>query len=1077
MTGAADLGNGVAVMNGSSANLVGGLAVADRNVISGNGSQGVQLDGVGTSTNTVQGNYIGTNATATLPLGNTIGGVRISGGATANTIGGSTPTARNVISGNPDGGIELRTGVSGNIIQGNFIGTDVTGAAPLANTTGIEIRVAASSNIIGGPAVSARNVIAFNSGDGISFASDASSGTSILGNSIHSNGDLAIDFNNDGVTPNDPGDGDAGPNDLLNFPEITLATAAVGNITIDFDLDVPAGDYRVEIFANPIGADPSGYGEGQSFTAATAITHTGSGTETFTTTALGAVGDIVTATVTEQSAGPVYGSTSEFALAVTAVPPTLVVVNSTGDLGDATPGDDSCDTGGLNSEGDTECTLRAAIDEANASATIATIEFNMPTTEPGYSVAPLSWTIAPLATYDDIVATVTIDATTQPGYTSNPIVELDGTNAGAATAALTLEADNSLIEGFVVHTWADEGLEIDGSTGAGDNNILRNNWVGFDAGGATLGIADVGILVTVGATGNTIEGNIVGGAANGGVVIRNTGSDANIVVGNQIGVAPDGSTPNGNGSHGVHIYDLASSNRIGGPGAGEANLIANNVGDGVYIDSNAGTGNTALSNSIISNGGLGIDLGADGVTFNDAGDADAGPNDLLNFPDITGASESGGTVTVDFELDVPAGDYRIELFSNSSGADPSGYGEGEGFAGSTMITHTGFGVEPFSASVPGAVGDIITATATEQSAGPVYGSTSEFSLAVTAVTPTIVVVNSTGDLGDTAPGNDSCDTGALNSEGATECTLRAAIEEANASATIATINFAIPPSDPNHIAGVWTIAVATALPAASATVDIDGFTQSGSSPNTAGSFTAGDEVLALELDGPGAASGAYGFHLSADNSSVRGFAIYDFSRGVYVTGNNNTVAGNHVGTNAAGDTALSTGWGVSLGGTATSTVIGGSAPADRNVISGNTGTNGIDIRGAGVTATTVENNFIGTTPSGTTALANLTGIVIVGSAGNTIGPDNLISGNSDNGLYIDADGNEVVGNRIGTDVDGSVAMANVDDGIEIRGASNSVGGAGAGDGNLISGNGDDGIVINLDSADNNVVSGNWIGTD
>ena len=96
---------------------------------------------------------------------------------------------------------------------------------------------------------------------------------------------------------------------------------------------------------------------------------------------------------------------------------------------------------------------------------------------------------------------------------------------------------------------------------------------------------------------------------------------------------------------------------------------------------------TVLGNSIAGSSDLGIDLNEDGVTANDAGDGDTGPNDLLNFPVLTDASEAGGTVTVTFDLDVPvnADGYRIEFFSIPSGGDPTGYGEGETYLGFTDV--------------------------------------------------------------------------------------------------------------------------------------------------------------------------------------------------------------------------------------------------------------------------------------------------------------------------------------------------------------------------------------------------------
>ena len=106
-------------------------------------------------------------------------------------------------------------------------------------------------------------------------------------------------------------------------------------------------------------------------------------------------------------------------------------------------------------------------------------------------------------------------------------------------------------------------------------------------------------------------------------------------------------------AHGLHI-DPVTGNRVGGTALGAGNTIANNASLGIRVAPTAGT-NAILGNAIYANSGLGIDLADDGVTTNDVGDGDSGPNDLLNFPVITSATASGPTVTVDFDLDAPAG--------------------------------------------------------------------------------------------------------------------------------------------------------------------------------------------------------------------------------------------------------------------------------------------------------------------------------------------------------------------------------------------------------------------------------------
>src|SRR5439155_26762615 len=111
--------------------------------------------------NVVQGNYIGVDATGSTALGNGDAGVAITNTAN-NTVGGTTPPARNVISGNQQAGVAIsQAGATGNVVQGNYIGTDASGMSPLGNGTGVEISDA-PSNLVGGVAPGAGNVIAAN---------------------------------------------------------------------------------------------------------------------------------------------------------------------------------------------------------------------------------------------------------------------------------------------------------------------------------------------------------------------------------------------------------------------------------------------------------------------------------------------------------------------------------------------------------------------------------------------------------------------------------------------------------------------------------------------------------------------------------------------------------------------------------------------------------------------------------------------------------------------------------------------------------------------------------------------------
>lgn len=212
---------GVTLQNGATNTTIGGTEPGAGNVISGNGNDnegGVTIIS-NSNNNFVKGNYIGTDVTGTKKLGNTGVGIYMVG-AFDNMIGGMTINERNIISGNSTLGILISgNNAAGNKVQGNFIGTDITGSNNLGNSLyGIRIHSGAYNNIIGGTNPEACNIISFNGFDGVCVLSGF--GNRIQSNSFFSNMDLGIDLGTNGITPNDPGDIDVGPNNLQNFPEI-----------------------------------------------------------------------------------------------------------------------------------------------------------------------------------------------------------------------------------------------------------------------------------------------------------------------------------------------------------------------------------------------------------------------------------------------------------------------------------------------------------------------------------------------------------------------------------------------------------------------------------------------------------------------------------------------------------------------------------------------------------------------------------------------------------------------------------------------------------------------------------------
>lgn len=462
-------------------------------------------------------------------------------------------------------------------------------------------------------------------------------------------------------------------------------------------------------------------------------------------------------------------------------------VNSTADSADSTVGDGFCvASGGV-------CTLRAAIQEANANEDQDTIVF-----------AELSPnTIQPASALDNIIRSVIIIGTEPDGDR----IELDGSLAGLTANGFTLSAaDNSTISGFVINRFGADGITL-GSTAT--ENLVVNNYIGTDITGSSdlgngaNGLDILGHTNTVGGS-TASSGNVISGNQASGVVMRGAASD-NSVEGNFIGTDVTGTAPIPNTNHGVVLDSLAHDNFVGGTTAAGRNIISGNAQDGVRIQGGTGTtgnwilgnfigtsmngtdplpnqdgvgfrtsasGNTIggtatgmgnvisgntddgiqvgspadptpitnglLRNSIFGNGALGIDLDpTNGLTLNDPGDADTGSNNLQNFPVVSSAASSTTTVTISGTLNSEANrQYRLEFFSNAA-CDPSGNGEGQTFLGATNVTTDGTGnvnfTAPLSSSAP--VGHLVTTTATDPD-----NNTSEFSACTTVVVDTTPAV-------------------------------------------------------------------------------------------------------------------------------------------------------------------------------------------------------------------------------------------------------------------------------------------------------------------------------------------------
>ncbi|MEO7299447.1 MAG: hypothetical protein ABI042_12830 [Verrucomicrobiota bacterium] len=316
---------GVAVTNAPS-NVIGGSVVGAGNLISGNSGEGISFRGNNSRFNHVEGNFIGTDITGMSALANN-GGIFFYG-SPSNTVGGTLYGAGNLISGNNNVGISIGDpGANGNAVQGNFIGTKADRLSSLGNLYhGVEMLNTSSNNVIGGIEANAGNVIAHA---GVLRAGvrvrDGCSRNSIRGNSIFSNSALGIDLGVAGVAPNDVGDGDSGANDLQNFPIINSVTGRYLTVIRGTLNSLANKNYDLDFYASPA-PDPTGYGEGQTWLGAINVATDGTGNASFTARFTNAVP--VDRFITSTATDPL-NNTSEFSSATSVV--SAPFVDSDGD--------------------------------------------------------------------------------------------------------------------------------------------------------------------------------------------------------------------------------------------------------------------------------------------------------------------------------------------------------------------------------------------------------------------------------------------------------------------------------------------------------------------------------------------------------------------------------------------------------------------------------------------------------------------------------------------------------------------------------------------------------------------------
>jgi hypothetical protein len=382
----------------------------------------------------------------------------------------------------------------------------------------------------------------------------------------------------------------------------------------------------------------------------------------------------------------------------TAQAATTFIVNLPGDTRDADIGDGLCDVNLFGSG--QQCTLRAAIEQANATPGADIINFNIPD-DFGAGVKTINVGSTGNGRLPTVTDQVSINGYTQPGASPNTLargtnanllIELNGTDA---TNADGLEigdgGSGSLIKGLVINRFGNQGIDVFSLSDTLTNVKIEGNFVGTDPSG----------MEALGNRGDGIEMDASNSVVGGSTPAKRNLISGNDVDGLSVSVAKD-----------VRVAGNLVGTKADGVGA------LGNLFNGVDVCCSVSV--SILRNAISSNGQLGIDLDVDGRTPNDLGDADTGANTLQNFPVITSAKTVSGKTTIKGTLNSrPNAGYLIQFFSNPSGD------EGKKFIGQKSVTTDASGNASFTFTPSSVVkvGQTITATATKTS----NGNTSEFS--------------------------------------------------------------------------------------------------------------------------------------------------------------------------------------------------------------------------------------------------------------------------------------------------------------------------------------------------------------
>lgn len=1121
--------HGVRISSDSSGNTIGGITPEEKNVFGGdfqvNDRALVQIFG---SNNLVAGNLMGTDRTGTISSTASTGslyGARLAGPtANYNTIGGSVEGARNIISGVSGDGIYitstgLATPAHDNLIAGNYVGTDVTGKLKIANSRfGITVNYAENTTV-GGNSDAYRNVISGNGSHGLYLANQRYSlvGANYIG--VDSTGSGGLGNGSQGIYVN------ASTGQVAEGSTIGGTVEGARNvISANSSNGIYLANNAIDnlIVGNYIGTDVSGTydlgngGQGVYINASTASVVTGN--------TIGGTSEAARNVISNNSIG-VYISNNASSNVVAG---NYIGTNATGTakLGNDSHGvyinASSASPVAANIIGGTVAGAGNVISgngsagvyiSANASLNVVAGNFigtdatgmnTLGNTAQGVYINNTSGNTigGSVEAARNVISGNTTDGvylnTADRNVIAGNIIGLDATGMntlgngrygmqfyGGAHNTIGLAGWGNVIAGNLSYGI---NMQING-TSSSSGSLIQGNFIGTNSlGTAGLGNAIDGIYISTAnandiTIGGTVAGagNVIAGNKQRGIHIT-SGVSGTLIVGNTIGMTPDGTAvlANGTDHNGIVLNGGANYNTVGIEGFGNYivgadqsalylngsnNSVAYNtigvLADGdpgpnrVGINLVAGSQNSFLNNSIAYNTSVGIRLAS-------------GTNQSISAPTLYSAVQVGDDLYVNFNAssgwNYGTGGVTLQFFDSVSG-------QGLRLLGTSVVTASGYTSFKLTnvTSITGSLVATVTDTANNTSA---FG--------------TEVTVASGGDYPD---GIQNVYVVTNTSDGSTTVgSLRWAISQANASDGFDAIVFAISGSEPQE-----TFLINSAsLISVTDRVYIDGYTQVGAHANTLEEGSDARILIEVRRTTTSAAQ-VFAFDSGSSGSVIRGLSLATNgtadSSAIRINGASGvTVVGNYFGLIVDKDGATQvrdvSGRGVGII-SGNGNTIGGTDVADRNVFAGNYLVDGREQIYVNTQNNVIIGNLIGTDASGTvgaTSSNSITGIGLGANArGNTIGGTmegarNVISGNSSHGIYFaanSASNNLVIGNYIGTSADGTTVLGNGGEGIALGSAQrNTIGGSAVEWGNVIVGSGSNGILV---SGNDNLIQYNRIG--